>query len=154
VNNVFTNFDIDTVLVVNSCARGQAVPESDLDFCILVNKDMPAKTGKAIEKEWLKYSASDSAILKYKKSTLFVHLHLDIINGIYIPAVIENGEPIDYFEVAIGNRICYAAPFDNCGEYYRKLQEKWLPFYDENARLKRLSAISIRATTIWNTSRI
>ena len=29
--------DMDTVLVVNSCARGQAVPESDLDMAILVN---------------------------------------------------------------------------------------------------------------------
>ncbi len=28
--------NVDTVLVVNSCARGQAVPESDLDFAILV----------------------------------------------------------------------------------------------------------------------
>jgi hypothetical protein len=28
--------DVDTVLVVNYCARGKAVPESDLDFAILV----------------------------------------------------------------------------------------------------------------------
>jgi predicted nucleotidyltransferase len=27
---------VDTILVVNSCARGQAVPESDLDFAILI----------------------------------------------------------------------------------------------------------------------
>jgi hypothetical protein len=27
--------NVDSVLVVNSCARGQAVPESDLDFAIL-----------------------------------------------------------------------------------------------------------------------
>ena len=31
--------NVDTVLVVNSCARGQAVPESDLDFAILINPD-------------------------------------------------------------------------------------------------------------------
>jgi predicted nucleotidyltransferase len=30
--------NVDTVLVVNSCARGQAVPESDLDFAILENQ--------------------------------------------------------------------------------------------------------------------
>jgi predicted nucleotidyltransferase len=28
--------NVDTVLVVNSCTRGQAVPESDLDMSILV----------------------------------------------------------------------------------------------------------------------
>jgi predicted nucleotidyltransferase len=31
---------VDTVLVVNSCARGQAVPESDLDFAILTKPDI------------------------------------------------------------------------------------------------------------------
>jgi predicted nucleotidyltransferase len=31
--------NVDTVLVVNSCARGKAVPESDLDFAILVKPD-------------------------------------------------------------------------------------------------------------------
>lgn len=32
----FTIPNVDTVLVVNSCARGKAVPESDLDFAILI----------------------------------------------------------------------------------------------------------------------
>jgi len=27
---------VDSILVVNSCARGKAVPESDLDFAILI----------------------------------------------------------------------------------------------------------------------
>ena len=33
----YTIAKVDTVLVVNSCARGHAVPESDLDFAILIN---------------------------------------------------------------------------------------------------------------------
>ncbi|MDP4265182.1 MAG: hypothetical protein Q8941_21830, partial [Bacteroidota bacterium] len=41
--------DVDTVLVVNSCARGQAVTESDLDFAILVNPDTTAAEIKSIE---------------------------------------------------------------------------------------------------------
>jgi len=40
VQDYFSAFPIiDTVLVVNSCARGLAVPESDLDFAILVRPD-------------------------------------------------------------------------------------------------------------------
>ena len=31
--------EVDTILVVNSCARGQGVPESDLDFAVLVKPD-------------------------------------------------------------------------------------------------------------------
>ena len=38
VQNFFSSLpEVDTFLVVNSCARGQASPESDLDFAVLVN---------------------------------------------------------------------------------------------------------------------
>src|SRR5690349_2184714 len=70
---------VDTVLVVNSCARGQAVPESDLDFAILVKPDTTENEIKNIHKTWLAYSATQSTILRYKQSTPFSHLHLDII---------------------------------------------------------------------------
>ena len=38
--------NVDTILIVNSCARGQAVPESDLDFAILINPDTTADRDK------------------------------------------------------------------------------------------------------------
>jgi predicted nucleotidyltransferase len=131
--------NVDTVLVVNSCARGQAVPESDLDIAILVKPETTANEIKNILTAWLTYSAAQPAILKYKKSTPFAHLHLDVIDGNYIPANIEAGEPIDYFEVEIGNQVCYSAPMDNAGPYFGELQKKWLPYYDEALRIQRLT---------------
>src|SRR3954469_13037332 len=77
--------NVDTVLVVNSCARGQAVPESDLDFAILVKPDTTPNKIKNIETTWQTYSESQPTILEYKKSNPFAHLHLDIINGNYTP---------------------------------------------------------------------
>ncbi|MBL7791838.1 MAG: hypothetical protein JNK77_05930 [Saprospiraceae bacterium] len=59
---------VDTVLVVNSCARGQTVPESDLDFTILVKPETTATEISNIEATWLDYSANQPTILKYKKS--------------------------------------------------------------------------------------
>ena len=47
---------VDTILVVNSCARGAAVPESDLDFAILVNPDATTTEIKSIETNWKIYS--------------------------------------------------------------------------------------------------
>lgn len=130
---------VDTVLVVNSCARGQAVPESDLDFAILVNPDTTANEIKNIHAAWLTYSVAEPTFLKYKQSTPFAHLHLDIIDGNYIPAIIEVGEPIDYFEIEIGNQICYSAPMNNTGSYFQELQKKWLPYYNKDVRLHRLT---------------
>jgi hypothetical protein len=132
---------VDTVLVVNSCARGQAVPESDLDFAILVNPNSSKKEIQKIETAWQIYSGSQQIISKYKQSTPFAHLHLDVINGNYKPAKIEKGEPIDYFEIEIGNQICYSAPMDNAGSYFIELQTKWLPYYNENLHVERLSMI-------------
>jgi len=48
--------NVDTVLVVNSCARGKAVPESDLDFAILVKPDTTPAEIKNIEQAWRIYS--------------------------------------------------------------------------------------------------
>jgi predicted nucleotidyltransferase len=131
--------NVDTVLVVNSCARGQAAPESDLDFAILVTPGTTANEIKNIHTAWLTYSAGQSVFLKYKQSTPFANLHLDIIDGNYIPTRIEVGEPIDYFEIEIGNQICYSAPMDNAGSYFQELQKKWLPYYNNDLRLQRLT---------------
>ena len=130
---------VDTVLVVNSCARGKAVPESDLDFAILVNPDTSPDEIKIIEHVWRTYAEEQPTFLKYKQSSQFAHLHLDIIDGRYIPTNMEKGEPIDYFEIEIGNQICYSAPMDKPGSYFQDLRKKWLPYYDNDLRLARLT---------------
>jgi len=129
---------VDTVLVVNSCARGKAVPESDLDFAILIKPDATPTEIKNIQDAWQIYSEAQATIIKYKQSNQFAHLHLDVIDGNYTPVQAEKGEPIDYFEIEIGNQICYSAPMDNAGVYFQELQKKWMPYYNSELRLKRL----------------
>jgi len=128
---------VDTVLVVNSCARGQAVPESDLDFAILIKPGITPTEIKNIENSWRTYSERQPAFLKYKQSNQFAHLHLDFIDGHYTPAILGKGEPVDYFEIEIGNQICYSAPMDNPGYYFKELQNKWLPYYTDELRIQR-----------------
>ena len=96
---------------------------------------------KKIETDWITYSTDQRILLEYKQSTPFAHLHLDIVTGNYIPAIIEVGEPIDYFEIEIGNQICYSAPMHNTGSYFQELRSKWLPYYDDGLRLQRLTRI-------------
>ena len=88
---------IDSVLIVNSCARGLAVPESDLDFAILVKRGTSKKEIEKAEADWNIYSNNHQSISNYKTLSPYAHLHLDIIDGNYIPINIENGEPMDYF---------------------------------------------------------
>jgi predicted nucleotidyltransferase len=130
---------VDTVLVVNSCARGQAVPGSDLDFAILTKPGTTMIENTNIERAWQIYMETQPAFLNYKRSNQFAHLHLDIIDGNYRPADFELGGPVDYFEVEIGNQICYSAPMGNAGPYFKELQSKWLPYYNEELRLQRVT---------------
>ena len=64
-----------------------------------------------------------------------------MIDGKYKPGVIDPAEPIDYFEVELGNQVCYSAPMTDPGPYFKELKQKWLPYYDDDLRLRRLSAI-------------
>lgn len=142
VKNFFSAIrSVDTILVVNSCARGHAAPESDLDFAVLVKSETTNIEIKNIETDWLDYSLNQPTIKEYKSSNQFAHIHLDIINGIYTPSKIEIGEPINYFELEIGNQICYSAPMNNSGSYFKELHNKWLPYYNEELRTQRLSMI-------------
>lgn len=142
VKDYFKNVaETDTVLVVNSCARGQAVPESGLDFAILVSPEITTAQINIINTAWQTFSGSQPAILKYKQSNPYAHLHLDIIDGNYMPAILEPGEPGDSFEIEIGNQIGYSAPMSNPGPYFQELQHKWLPYFDEALRSARLAAI-------------
>jgi hypothetical protein len=139
VQDYFLNISnvVDTVLVVNSCARGQAVPESDLDFAILVKPGTTRTEIEKIESNWITYSKGHQVISEYKQSNQFAHLHLDVIDGNYQPTILEIGVASDYFEIEIGNHICYSAPMSISGSYFKELQNKWLPYYNEVLRQQR-----------------
>src|SRR6476620_1004761 len=72
---------VDTILVVNSCARGQAGPESDLDFAILVSPSSQPQDITDLEKAWNDFSFNHPIVQKFRNSTKFSHLHLDVISG-------------------------------------------------------------------------
>jgi hypothetical protein len=131
---------VDTVLVVNSCARGLAVPESDLDFAILATADTTLEERTAMETAWLTYIQAHPLVLDYKNSSPFAHVHLDVVSGVYTPGIMGNGEPLDYFEIEIGNQIQYSAPLGDAGAYFEALKNEWLPYYPEELRLARLLA--------------
>ena len=133
---------VDTVLVVNSCARGQAVPESDLDVAILVSPTATTEGIQGLETSWQKILPTEAVVLQFKQSSRFAQVHLDFFNGEVTPTVWDDGGGPDTFELEIGNRVAYGAPMSDAGIYFRELQSRWLPYYDEHLRLHRLSMVT------------
>ena len=132
---------VDTVLIVNSCARGKAIPESDLDIAVLAAPDAPAEAIGRLEASWRSFAAADQRVNEYQRSSRFAAVHLDVFDGRFTPIDWDDGGGPDSFEIEIGNRVAYAAPFGDPGAHFRHLQAHWLPYYDEELRLRRAQMV-------------
>jgi predicted nucleotidyltransferase len=141
-NDFFTaHAQVDTVVVVNSCARGRATPESDLDLAVLVAPETTAQDVQQLEKLWGEFSIRHPLVREFKNTGPFAHLHVDVFDGRVTPLVWDEGGGPDSFEVEIGNRFAYGVPLHNAGRHFRHLQSKWLPYYGDSLRAERLSMV-------------
>ena len=129
---------VDTVLVVNSCARGQGIPESDLDMNVLVRPGMPAEDFTRLEEAWRKEMVTNETLLRFRVSGKHAHVHLDVVRGEFTPETWDDGGGPDGFELGVGNLLAYGAPLHDAGPYYCQLRALWLPYYNEKLRHQRL----------------
>ena len=130
---------VDTVLVVNSCARGVAVAASDLDMAVLF--DHPVDDDE-LDAEWRAYCRADPMLNAFWNRSAFSAIHLDFFDGTPPPFVWDEGGGPDDFEIAIGNWIAYAVPLGDTGAHFAKLRQQWLPYYDDDLRRARIVMIA------------
>ena len=131
----------DTILVVNSCARGRAVAGSDLDMAVLIIPTAPSQEVLSLTMKWQQFVASDTKVNQFRSTGRFTQVHVDIFDDRMMPTVWDDGGGPDSFEIEIGNRVAYAVPLDGVGSYFRQLQSHWLPYYEEELRLNRLAMV-------------
>ncbi|MEO5942039.1 MAG: nucleotidyltransferase domain-containing protein [Ferruginibacter sp.] len=130
--------NVDTILLVNSLARGKSTSESDIDIAVLLTETTNNSEIIRLENIWQNFLNSDPTLIQYKNSHRFAQIHLDIIDGVFEPAIWEDGGGIDFFEVEIGNRLLYSFPLSGEGEHFKKLKLEWLPYYDIALQAQRL----------------
>lgn len=116
---------VEAVLVIASCARGVAVPESDLDMAVLASASVDRA---AMEDAW-----------RAREQPLT--LHLDVIDGVYEPSAWDDGGGPDDFELEIGNHVAYSAAIWERGRAFADLRERWLPYYHADLRSARLTMV-------------
>jgi hypothetical protein len=129
---------VEAVLLVNSCARGQASRHSCLDIAVLLKPELLPMKARALYGEWKKFQTEDDACIALRASGRDTAVHLDFVDGTFVPDRREDvGEP-DSFEIEIGNLIAYSAPLWLGSNYYSRLRQKWLPYYSDSLRKERL----------------
>jgi len=131
----------DTTLLVNSCARGQAVPDSDLDAAVPVKSSKSPEALKELETLWGDFAAGQPLIQQFRQCGRFSQVHLDVFDGRITPSIWDDGGGPDSYEVEIGNRFAHSLPLLEAGPRFRELRGEWLPYYREDLRLRMLAMV-------------
>src|SRR5216117_4193607 len=59
---------VDTILVVNSCARGRAVAGSDLDMAVLILPTAPSQEVQSLTTMWQEFIATQPLIHRFRST--------------------------------------------------------------------------------------
>lgn len=132
---------VDAVLLVNSCARGVATAESDLDIAVLVTPALSLPERQGLEQQWQQFRAAEDVFQHLQAAGQFTGVHLDLFDGQFVPETWDDGGGPDGFELGIGNQLVYSQPLWQGSTAFRDLQAVWLPYYDESLWQQRLTMV-------------
>jgi len=135
------NYNIDAVLLVNSCARGKATQDSCLDIIVLAKPGEERSPLRELEAGWFELEKSSDAIRNLYKAGKYSVVHPDFIGGDFTPGEQDEAAGPDDFELQVGNFLAYSFPLWQGSDYFTQLREQWLPYYNEELRLQRLEKV-------------
>jgi hypothetical protein len=136
-----TRSEVEAVVLVNSCARGTATPESDLDVALLVDPGLSAQHRRSLEASWRVWCESRSVFRDLERLSRFSRLHLDLFDGMFTPTTWDDGGGPDDFEVEIGNRVAHGVALWERARVFAELRSRWLPYYGDDLRRERLAMV-------------
>src|SRR6185369_14365964 len=141
VEHFVSNYKIDTVLLVNSCARGRANRDSCLDIVIVTNPDDERTSLQALAFGWEEIEKLSQVIQDLYKVGKYSVVHPDFIHCVFIPQEQDEAAGPDDFEVQLGNFLAYSVPLWQGSDYFYQLRQQWLPYYNEELRQRRLERV-------------
>ena len=132
---------VDAILLVNSCARGKASPDSCLDLAVILTPDAFRNSLSIFEKDWKAYYRDEPAFAELEKSGLYANIEPYFVEGSFTPAYHGYTSGPDEFELEIGNLLAYSFPLWQGSQRLDQLQMEWLPYYSEELRQERLKMV-------------
>ena len=128
---VTTNYQLEAVLLVNSCARGKATRDSCLDMVVLAQPEILQSQLNSWEKEWDAFNQSNPVIQTLKTIGRYSVVHLDFTDGVFEPEERDEAAGPDSFELGVGNFLAYSVTLWQGSDYLAQLKRQWLPYYAE-----------------------
>jgi len=127
-----------SILLTCSCARGKATRDSCLDIYIIVKKRRMAKD---VNRKFERLYAKVKEFRKLRKVGRYSHIDFSVIDGkIEIKERDWTSGP-DNYELEIGNIFIYSVILFDRNNYFKKLKKKYIPYYSEKLRKKRLKEV-------------
>jgi len=125
--------EVDAVLLVGSWARGVAHEQSDVDVAVLARAP--------VEAAWDRSEERRRAEALLQPLTRWSTIEVDSFAADVRPEPRGWTSGPDDFELRIGNWIAHSEPLWERGDAFRHLRERWLPYYDEELRARRLAEV-------------
>jgi predicted nucleotidyltransferase len=136
--NFYSDQDIDSVLLTCSCARGKATKDSCLDIIVLVSPEKLIRQKEMLEKRWNEFYESEKIFDEINQVGKYSFVDLDFTDGCFEPKSPGWTTGPDNFELEIGNTFVYVIPLLERTDYFQRCKARYLPYYDEELRQKRL----------------
>jgi hypothetical protein len=134
-----TRHEADCVLLVNSCARGKATPDSCLDITVVVPLTLMHDERAALESAWLAQYSHEDVYAHLRAVGRFSQLDLELTDGLFHPTERDWTSGPDVFELEVGNTLAYSVPLWQRNKRLSQLNAQWLPYYAEALRATRLA---------------
>ena len=132
---------VEAILLVNSCARGKASPDSCLDLAVILTSAAFKHSRRVFENDWEIFHQGEPVFADLEKSGLYSNIEPYFVDGSFTPSDHGWTSGPDEFELEIGNLLVYSFPLWQGSDRLEKLKREWLPYYSEALRLERLKMV-------------
>jgi hypothetical protein len=141
--------ETEAVLLVGSCARGRADEVSDVDIVVLV-RPTPGSASSGLGNQWNDerlaglsarwhdWAASQVTISELEAAVPWSGVDVEVIDGNLVQGPRGWTSWPDPLELQIGNYLVHSETLWKNGSYLDELNQRWLPYYGDDLRLRRL----------------